>query len=196
MAEIKVTREMVQELAETGAVQPPKEIWGNLDELYASMGRLSHRRFSIAYDFSEFAERPKGKALLPSAKEIIKLSGEDPATYDTARVMGFTTVEADFNWHIDPEESRGGFSILFVKNPDSRDRLLVGGRSRCRARDQEKTYSYKNGPIILTQRGFGTKMLQNGQPSGATWHTGQRKAPARFGVVDIIPEVPKRTNQF
>lgn len=183
---------MGQELAETGSVQPPKEVWGDLREMHRAMGKTGATRVSTSMDFEALESTPFG-VLLPVAKAVIQISEGCNSGWDEVRRMEYTMGSHESDMHLDPETMKGGFGIFFVKRPLPKECLVTAGRSIRANYQAKKIFRYENGPVIVAQNGFGNRLINPPLVAGPTWHTGRRDRASRFGVLDFFP--PNDTRQ-
>lgn len=179
-----VTTELAQELAETGAVQLPLHILGeNLPS--NSKAQLRSGSIETKVDFSEYCISDQAGQLGGIVRQIFAMACEPLPT--VARTMEWATHQG-YAWHLDPETSKGGISILMtslMRGPvRSNETLEIGGRGRICSSDSFELH-YADGPIVIAQQNFGELLLTGDEPTGGTWHMSRRNTGARFRVIDF-----------
>ncbi len=177
--EFKVTREIVQELAETGAVQLPIATLTEKPE--HSNTSLRNGRIVQSYELLE-SHTLNGLGVI--AKKFFEIASEPPPRL--IRTMEWTD-ERGCGWHVDPETSMGGIAILITSRMGSDERLHACGRSFGHRTGLSKRYCYEKGPIVLAQAGFGRQLLKPGSPLNGAWHMAERSLKSRFRAIDFIP---------
>lgn len=183
--EFKVTREMAQELAETGAVQVPPYTLPHPDDLRRMLGDNFLGLRSLTMDYSYYAKSGLLPCLGSIAGQILSLSYGKDARWRRVRRQYFTPgIYENGRWHVDGEEGRlGGISFLFTDMTLPNERLETGGRGST-PRDI-KTYSYDRGPVVIAQNEFGKALIEDADDCGATWHAGYRSGLNRVGALDF-----------
>jgi hypothetical protein len=189
MSEFKITREMVQELAETGAVQ-----------LSGVETPMSHTRNQSDLNTALCKGLPLIMGLM---NQILTLSGYDATRYRPPQISS-AAESKDLNikgaivsgedlsilLHQDFSADGGitGFSVLWTPFCPLREEegLYVAGRSNVpREQDLRKIY-YHRGPIVIAQRNFGMRLL--GKKEGelnAVWHEGERRYPGGICIAEL-----------
>lgn len=187
MSEFKVTREMVQELAETGAYQLPMSTLPDEAELAEFLCPLSWPNTSVTSIFTEFANLGIFPDLVDVAKDILKIAYPkihqwSRVRQQTFRVLGVSPTK--YNPHQDGGGDLSGISVIFTKGKHTDEQLLTMGRAAI-YRDPQSFY-YRNGPVVITQKDFGKPLLKPHDYLGATWHLAKRLADSRVGVLDFF----------
>jgi hypothetical protein len=180
-----VSREMVQELAETGAIQVSSSALPNAQDLRELLGPSTRKTTTVTSGFETFRGLGVYPGLTEIALKILAISyGEEP-TWERVRQQAFTAkICENGKWHKDGAGELSGISILFMASGKRRDKLSTAGRGNGPA-SMVKTYCYTDGPIVIAQKDFAKPLLADTDESGATWHTSERPHVSRVGVLDF-----------
>jgi hypothetical protein len=188
-----ITREIDQELAETGSVQLRDLSLDGLPAKHPKKCRLFNEEgYQSLEGLSDV-----GVTLSQLAWQILRLSGHNVQNPDVT-LLSFITL-LDTGVHLDAKGAKQGVSFLWVPGSlVSNDQVLTTyGRSKEARELAQKRYQYSNGLIVIAQQGFGSKILEPGLDLGATWHKGERRAKSNICVADIhigAPTTPTHTS--
>lgn len=173
MAEFRVTRPIVQEMAEMGAIQPAglAGVIGSdfdIDKIVSRMGFANFGRYDV---------KPSSILRLNSVvTDILTLSEGRPVS-DLEIFIDKNSGQADLHrkleegdFHEDLELEDGILTVLFTPNPTTDRRLIVGGRGNSPDIDQQFQLPYSKGEILLAGEGFGRAILPGDFGGHATWH--------------------------
>lgn len=215
MSNFEVSREIVQELAETGSVQlvgcpelptandffeeerqgallpselSEEEAAERANRLAASRAIAASKNLlnSVLYDV--YTISLGHSPFVPSDPEITHY----PAMSETKE---FLDLDCDLNisvlrFHQDRGNSMWGATIIRSVYPVQGEELVVAGRGFRPTRDMLKTYKYADGPILLAQKGFGEVLVGEEGAKNAVWHRGQRTENGYLGLTDANFRAP------
>lgn len=174
MSESRVTREMVQELAETGAVQLAGV------EFPAIRPNHSQKLDRLVNDktFGVIGE---------AAWSIIAQSGLMDCT-PMVDLKIFPTLRR-VEMHQDRGGHMEGFTMLW--DPSAKDDsalLKTYGRGITPNHASPRIFDYSKGPIVLAQKAFGTNLLEFDSDYGGCWHSAERIgfASMNMAYVDFL----------
>lgn len=186
MSEFNVNREMVQELAETGAIQIPMSVLPEERELSDMLGHVGDRTFSVVSVYADFEALGIFPELVTVARDLLKICYAGRLTWQRVRQQAFTPKSYETGkWHKDAEGRLTGISFLFTNGKCPSEGLMTGGRGSCP--ENGKKYFYRNGPVVIAQTDFGAPTLSSISPDlGATWHAGDRNQACRVGALDFL----------
>lgn len=183
--EFKVTREMAQELAETGAIQIPVDVLVGDIPSGSAMSLRSDWFMKKPIDFSEYRASESANRLGGLVEDLFRHSGEGQVS--TCRTTEWTSHRGE-DWHVDPETSQGGITVIitsWMRHPEKKcESLEIAGRGSTQSATVNKLW-YANGPVIIAQQGFGNRLLNNSSPCGGARHKSKRMVNSRLRVIDF-----------
>lgn len=191
MADFEISRELVQELAETGAVQAPEGIlpgYDYLKELIFKPGKKASTSGPIQYEEFMGTEMVNELGhLIGYANSLLGITYEGlEVSWRRVRVQTIPKKPDNLIFHRDGSGDLSGISILFTYGKEVDEKLLTAGRGSCSNDGDQKVFKYMNGPIVIAQKGWGLPLLQPNQDCGATWHCGMREKNSVVGIVDFL----------
>lgn len=220
MSNFKVTRELVQELAETGSAQLLSG--PNLPTAHNFLDE-QRERLLLPGELSEEeavrrANQTASSRALDASREILEQVlyeiymislGNSPFVTINPVITAYCqmsekkdpldlTVDNNLSvlrFHQDRDNSMWGASILRPLLPVEGEELIVAGRGIRPKRDMLKTYRYADGPILIAQRGFGEVLVGPEASRNAVWHRGQRSEAGYLGLTDAHFRTPLVRNQ-
>ena len=169
MSEFKVTRDLIQELAEIGSVQLPAQLTPPYDTFFRScVNRAIMLRTATPFDRDVAACYPIWSTLC----EVI-LNERGPFCFTgKTRVETAPCRNSIPNVGMHQDDFGQTLSCVWMADPED-DQLSTYGRNDHRTENPLATYRYSNGPILLAGEGFGGNLVASGVPTGPTWHIGQ-----------------------
>ena len=183
MAETYVTRELVQELAETGTAQ---------------LSSLKDRMPVVQTGLLDEADGALIKSqpiIIEATRQILALSGYDSDGLEPTFKVQTSKISKPLEEnpkiidqiHTDYDAGLNGFTILWSFFGPCNEELWVAGRGPEADLDHIKKIRYSGGPIVIAQRNFGIKLLKGSQDPllGPTWHNGARIRPGLLGIADL-----------
>lgn len=185
MTDFRVTRELAQELAETGSVQLPKDLLPDAHELSEMLGCVGGKLTTVTSDYQDFVKLGIFPDIVDVAEQFLDVCYQGQVDWIKLRQQAFTSKTCETGkWHKDAHGDLRGLSFLYTAGQDDKEALVTGGRGD--SPRSHKRYLYKNGPIALAQTDFGALILPTYADIGATWHHGDRPQASRTGVLDFL----------
>jgi hypothetical protein len=192
--EYKVTREQVQEAADTGVSQlvglkaPP--VFSELEDIdweHETGGDLAFHGSTLEDLIANQNFNVFGKA----ARSIVRVTGHGDddfnvnVTFKSSDPLEKSTQasKAEGQHHIDTMFIDEGFTLLCAVQPGRGDVLHSAGRGESATSDAFKALRYPRGAVLMSQRNFGSRITN--KALGHTWHVGYRRNPGRLIIIDV-----------
>ncbi len=181
MAEtFNVTRDVLQEIAEHGAYQLPKDLIPPYDEFSKSLVS-----FVLSLDEFDIEEELSGYEAWRCLEDIIEFESDGEMIIVSANAEGHEERSRIPNPGLLHRDAYGQALSLVWMTGSPEDRLDIHGRGEVPTPSPIAQYLYRNGPILLAGDDFGKRFVNADIPVGPAWHFGKgTSAGMPFFAVD------------
>lgn len=171
MTEFRVTREIVQEIAELGAIQLPVESIPPFDEFMEAIVTSKDR--ALEFDISDSPEY----LLWGILDNIISIESGGIDSIGRAYIEAHAQRQDIPSKNLHQDRFGQKISCVWMRPTSGEvepmtDVLHVYGRGRHASLRPNVQFSYRNGPIVLAGYNFGNLIVPSLEGEGYTWHIG------------------------